>query len=155
MKKTEKQKPEAVKIESPEQPKEKQIEELTNLLKRIQADFENYKKRIEKEKQIVIKYAHCDFVKGLLPVLDSFEHALKNTLNEDIKMLHAQLWHLLSSQGLSKINSLHVKFDPCYHEVLMKVVSEQPEDTIIEELQTGYMYKDIVIRPTKVKIAKK
>ena len=129
--------------------------ELTSLLKKVQADFENYKKRAEKEKQEYIEYSCQEFIKTLLPVLDSFEQALKNTDNEDIKALFDQLWHILSSDGLEKIDSVDKKFDPFLHEALMQEESDKKEGTVLEELQAGYRLKEKIIRAAKVKIAKK
>ncbi len=129
-------------------------DELTNLLKKVQADFENYQKRVEKEKQQFTEYASQEFITHLLPVLDSFEQALKNTKNKDIEALYNQLWQILSSQGLAKIKALGEKFDPFLHEALMQEASDKPEGTVLEVLQQGYKFKDTVIRPAKVKIAK-
>lgn len=134
--------------------KDSQIEELTELLKRIQADFENYKKRVENEKKLFLEYAGHEFAKNLLPVLDSFEHALKSTLNKDIELLHKQIWQILSSQGLARIEAVGKKFDPFYHEVMLQEVTDKEDGFILEELQAGYKYKDVVIRPTKVRVAK-
>ena len=129
--------------------------ELTELLKKVQADFENYKKRVEKEKKQFVEYANVDFLKSLLPVLDSFDLALKNTPNAEIKALYNQLWQLLSSQGLSNIEAVGSKFDPFYHEALMQEKSSKEEGIVLEELQTGYMFKDKVIRAANVKVSKK
>ena len=131
------------------------LEETTNLLKKVQADFENYQKRTEKEKQEFTKYACGEIVKELLPILDSFELAIRNTKNKDIEAIYSQLWQMLSSQGVKRIKSLNEKFDPYLHEALLQEESNKEEGTILEELQSGYTLNDVLIRPTKVKIAKK
>ena len=135
--------------------KKEQLKDITNLLKKVQADFENYQKRVEKEKKQFMEFSNSEFVKELLPILDSFELALKNTKNKDIEILHNQLWQLLSAKGLVKINALNQKFDPFLHEALMQEKSDKEEGTILEELQPGYLFKENVLRSTKVKVSKK
>ena len=140
--------------------KDKKIEELTDTLKRLQAEFENYKKRIDKEKTEFVKYAHADIIQSMLPVLDSFEIALKNTNDkekfvEGIKIIYAQFHSILEAEGLKPIKANGEKFDPYRHEVLMKEESDKPEDTILEEFQKGYMLNDKVLRNRKVKISGK
>ena len=140
--------------------KDQKIAELTDTLKRLQAEFENFKKRNDKERVEFVKYAHADIISQLLPVLDSFELALKNTADKDkliegIKMIHAQLYSTLEALGLHPIKATGEKFDPYRHEVLMKQESDKPEDTILEEFQKGYMLNDKVIRHSKVKISGK
>jgi len=140
--------------------KNQKIEELTDTLKRLQAEFENFKKRIDKEKLEFVKYAHSDLIAGILPVLDSFEMALKNTNDkekfaEGIKMIYAQFYSMLESEGLKPIKAIGEKFDPYKHEVLLKEESDKPEGTILEEFQKGYMLNDKVIRHSKVKISGK
>ena len=140
--------------------KNKSIEELTDTLKRLQAEFENYKKRVEKEKTEFVKYANADIISCILPVLDSFEIALKNTADrekfaEGIKMIYAQLYSALEAEGLRPISATGEKFDPYRHEVLLKEESDKPEGTILEEFQKGYMINDKVLRFSKVKISGK
>ena len=138
--------------------KTQKIEELTDTLKRLQAEFENYKKRIDKEKTEFVKYSNADVIEKMLPVLDSFEIALKNTSDkekfvEGIKMIYAQLHSMLEAEGLRPIKAVGEKFDPYRHEVLMKEESDKPEGTILEEFQKGYMLNDKVLRHSKVKIS--
>lgn len=146
----------------PEEIEEKaqKIEELTDALKRLAAEFENFKKRNEKEKTEFVKYAHADIIANILPVLDSFELAFKNTNDKDkfiegMKIVYAQLYSILEAQGLNPIKAAGEKFDPYRHEVLMKEQSDQPDDTILEEFQKGYMLNNRVIRHSKVKISGK
>lgn len=147
-------------IKKPLEEKNQKIEELTDTLKRLQAEFENFKKRVEREKIEFVKYAHADVIADMLPVLDSFELALKNTtdkekLIEGIKMIYAQLYSVLEAEGLRPIKATGEKFNPYKHEVLMKEESDKPEDTILEEFQKGYMLNDRVIRHSKVKVSGK
>ena len=140
--------------------KNKSIEELTDTLKRLQAEFENYKKRIEKEKAEFAKYANAGIISGILPIIDSFELALKHSgekekFVEGMKMVYAQLYSMLEAEGLKPIKAAGEKFDPYRHEVLMKEASDKPEGTILEEFQRGYMLNDKVLRFSKVKISGK
>ena len=136
--------------------KEDKVKELTELLKRTQADFINYKNRIEKETKQLMEYGDASVISELLPVLDSFEHALKNTNDAEhkkgIELIYTQFLDILKQKGLSVINS-EGKFDPYKHEVLLKVKSNKPENTILEVLQNGYQFKDKIIRHAKVKVA--
>ncbi len=140
--------------------RDQKIEELTDTLKRLQAEFENYKKRVEKEQVEFVKYAHADVVANILPILDSFEIALKNTTDkekfiEGIKIIYAQIHSMLEAEGLRGIKTDGEKFDPYKHEVLMKEESDKPEGTILDEFQKGYMLNDKVLRFSKVKISGK
>ena len=128
---------------------QKKPDELTNLLKRVQADFENYKKRTEREKYEFLKYANADFVVKLLPVIDSFENALDN---KGVKVIYSQLMEILCRLGLKRIECR--MFDPYMHEAMMQEVSDKKEGTILEELQSGFMFNGAVIRHAKVKVAK-
>ena len=152
------------------------IANLTETLQILQAEFENYKKRVEKETVLLRKYASQEVISKLLPVLDSFELALKNT-NADkemhigkasgisslcsetfikgIQMIYAQLFDVLESEGLIPITAIGKKFDPYYHEVLLQEHSEKEDEIVLEELQKGYMLNDRVLRFAKVKISKK
>lgn len=138
--------------------KDSKIKELTETLQRLQAEFENYKKRVDKEKQEFIRYAEEKLVVKLLSILDSFELALKNTTDKEkfikgVEMVFAQLYSVLESEGLKPIEALGKKFDPYNHEVLMKAFSDKEEDKVIEEFQRGYTFNDRVIRHSKVKIS--
>lgn len=140
--------------------KNQKIEELTDTLKRLAAEFENYKKWNAKEKTEFLKHAHADIISKMLTVIDSFELALKNTNNaekliEGVKMIYAQLYSLLEAEGLKPIKAAGEKFDPYKHEVLMKAESDKPDDTVLEEFQKGYMLNDKVLRHSKVKVSGK
>ena len=143
-----------------EKPKEtdKKISELTETLQRLQAEFENYKKYVEKEKAEFVKYAKADLIEKLLPLLDSFELALKNSaekkeLLKGVELIYSQFYSMLEKEGLKKID-VKGKFDPHLHEVLLKEKSDKEEDAILEELQKGYILNGKVLRFSKVKVSK-
>ncbi|MBU90571.1 nucleotide exchange factor GrpE [Candidatus Woesearchaeota archaeon] len=136
------------------------IAELTDTLQRTQAEFENYKKRVDKEKAEFVKYAKAELIQRLLSTIDTFEIALKNTKDNEkfvkgMEMVYVQLISLLHSEGLKPIESLGKKFDPYLHEVMLKEKSDKDEGIILEELQKGYMLNDKVLRHSKVKVSEK
>ena len=136
------------------------IVELTDDLQRLQAEFENYKKRTDKEKQEFSNYAKAELIAKLLPLLDTFEIALKNTKDHEkfakgMEMVFAQLFSALEAEGLRPIQAHGKKFDPYYHEVMLKQESDREEGVVLEELQRGYMFKDKVLRYSKVKVTEK
>ena len=128
------------------------------MLQRLQAEFDNFKKRLEKDKEDFTKYANHKLIYDILTVLDSFDLALKNVnddeLGDGIKMVYEQLFSTLEKKGLRLIESVGRKLDPNMHEVMMKVNGDE-EDVILEELQKGYMLNDKVLRYAKVKVSKK
>jgi len=158
-------------VSKKESEKSKQIEEkkltdkeiiadLTDTLQRTQAEFENYKKRVDKEKQEFLKYSKAELILKILPTIDTFEIALKSTKDNEkfvkgMDMVYAQLMTLLHSEGLKPIESLGNKFDPFMHEVMLKEKSDKDEGIILEELQKGYMLNDKVLRHSKVKVSEK
>ncbi|MBI4153279.1 nucleotide exchange factor GrpE [Candidatus Woesearchaeota archaeon] len=137
------------------------MQELTETLQRLQADFENYKKRIDKEKEQLKTLTTAKVIAQLLPIIDAFDLAIKNSDNKDqlkkgVEMLYAQFSAFLKCTGVKAIEAEGKKLDPSRHEVLLQEERENVEDdTITEELQKGYMLNDFVIRTSKVKIAKK
>ncbi len=138
--------------------KTKENEELVEQLKRLQAEFDNYRKRVEKQKDELKDFILKDFIIKLLPILDSFEVALKHDKNNEefrkgVELIYAQLHSYLKSLGLREIKAKG-KFNPELHEVLLAEKSDKPENQIIEELQKGYTLNGKVIRTAKVKISK-
>jgi molecular chaperone GrpE len=137
------------------------IDELTNDLQRVQAEFENYKKRCEKESAQCREYAVSQLIKKLLTVLDSFEMAFKNTDNpgefmKGVELIYSQFYNILKDEGLQPIEAKPgQQLDTYYHEVMLSEASEHDHDTILEELQKGFKFKEAVIRHAKVKVAKK
>lgn len=132
--------------------KAEKIDELTLLLKRVQADFENYKKRVEREQKEFAAKANKELVQQMLPVLDSFELAVKGHKNSGFEMVYQQFLSLLKNQGLEPIEASG-KFDPNKHEALMQEEAGE-EGIILEEFQKGYKFRKEIIRPTKVKVSK-
>lgn len=141
---------------------QKEKEEVYQRLLRIQAEFDNYKKRTQKEKEAERKYKAQDLVNELLPALDNFERALQVEAPEEAKsfidgvaMVHRQFVEALKSQGVVAIESVDKEFDPNLHHAVMQVEdSEKESNIIVEELQKGYLLKDRVIRPAMVKVNK-
>jgi molecular chaperone GrpE len=142
----------------------KRSDEYYQRLIRMQADFENYRRRVGKEKEELLKFAAEDLIVKLLPVLDNFERALaapkednQNTskFKEGIEMIYRQFIDILIKEGLSIIPAIGQQFDPVNHEVILQEeTKEQPDNTIIEELRRGYCFKGKVIRPAWVKVAR-
>gem|GEM_PF-1315256 len=140
------------------------VEELTDLVKRTQANFENYRKQMQVQIEEIKKMAARDVINQLLPIVDNFDLALK-TVNPEkvdkvdkefiqgIELIHSQLLQLLQRNNVLAIETIGKKFDPYYHEALMKAPSELPADTIIEEFQKGFMMHGKVLRHAKVKIS--
>jgi molecular chaperone GrpE len=131
----------------------KLAEDRLTQLQYLQADFDNLKKQCAKEKIECIKFATEDLIKALLAVLDSFNKALEVDNSEGLKQIYQQFFTILEKNGLKKIEALGKKFDPYYHEAISQEKNPQPEGTIIEELQCGYLLNSKVIRNSKVKIS--
>lgn len=143
--------------------KDREIEELNSRLLRLQADFVNFRKRVEKEKESTITYALECIITDILPIIDNFQRAIeseKSRAEEDsfylgIEMIYQQLLKLLKDNGVDEIKSLNEDFDPNFHHaVFMEESKEYDSGKITEVLQKGYILKDKVIRPTMVKVAK-
>ncbi len=133
-------------------------EERLNQLKYLQADFDNYRKNFEKEKEKIIELANENLIRELLIILDDFERALlqadgKN--REGLLMLQKNFFRILENHGLKRIEALGKKFDPFLHEAFAKEKSEKEAGTVLEELQKGFMLKSKAIRPAKVKVAER
>jgi len=144
------------------QQKDNLSKEYLEHLKRLQADFENYKKREEKKKKEFIEFANEGLLNNLLAVVDNLERALDSTKNEDnvdairqgINNILKDFYNILNKEGVKPIKAKGHKFDPSKHEAVMTVETDQyPEDTITEELRKGYYFKSKVLRPAMVKVA--
>lgn len=129
---------------------------------RVQADFDNFRRRSRTEKEVSAKYASQQLIEQLLPVVDNFERALSSSkvakdfdsLIKGIEMTSTQLEQILSQEGLKPIESVGVPFNPDFHQAIHKVESDAHEEGIIlEEIQKGYMLKDKVLRPALVKVS--
>jgi molecular chaperone GrpE len=133
---------------------------LLDRLARMQADFENARKRAAKEQQEYRDYALVDAIKMLIPVLDSFQRALqaspeKSEYHAGVELIHKQLQDALAKIGVREISAKGEQFDPRFHEAIEMVDTEDAEDhQVLEELQRGYKLKDRLLRPAMVKVAR-
>lgn len=134
---------------------------LVDRLARLQAEFENARKRTAREQQDFREYAVADAIKALLPSLDSFERALqtsradKSELRGGVELIYKQLQDALQKLGLRVIPAQGEPFDPHLHEAIEMVeTSDAPDHQILEELQRGYKLKDRLLRPSMVKVAR-
>jgi len=140
---------------------EPDVPQLLDRLARLQADFENARKRAAKEKQEFQEYALFDAVKTLLPVLDSFERALRSSALRDmhfqngIGLIYKQLLDALVKLGVRPIHAEGGPFDPAIHHAVHIVESHEVKDQqVLEELQRGYKFKDRLLRPAMVTVAR-
>lgn len=137
----------------------KKADEYVDSLKRNMAEFDNFKKRMNKEKESLYSSILSDIIANLLPVIDNFEKAKEadctdETYKTGISMIYNQLMELLDKQGVEKIPDLGEIFDPEYHEAVMSVQDEtKGEKEIVEVFRTGYRMKDKVVRHSLVKVA--
>lgn len=133
--------------------------EIQDLLQRRQAEFENFRRRNERERSELSEYAAMDTIKALLPVLDDFERALKvETTDKEfargLELIHQRLGESLSRLGLEPISSEVAIFNPhIHHAVEMVDTKNHPDQTILEEYQRGYYFKGRLLRPAMVKVA--
>ena len=122
---------------------------------RIQADYRNFERIMKKDKEDFIKYATKDILKELITVKEDLERAIKQDgSNNGIQMIYQKLLQLLKNEGLQEIECVGEKFDYNKHEVLMAEESDEEEDIILEEFEKGYMFKDKILKPARVKISK-
>jgi molecular chaperone GrpE len=138
---------------------EAEAETHLNDLKRLAAEFENYRKRVAREQQALSTRAAERLVKELLPIVDDLERALEAAeeheeakLEEGVRLVHRQLASALEREGLAEIET-NGKFDPHVHEALLAQPSEADEGSVIEVLQKGYRLGDRVLRPARVVVA--
>ena len=138
---------------------EQQIEDLTDRLKRNMAEFDNFRKRTEKEKSSMYIIGAKDIVEKILPVVDNFERGLAQAPEDDafadgMKMIYKQLISTLNDLGVQPIEAVGKEFDPNFHNAVMHVEDEEAgENIVVEEFQKGYTYKDFVVRHSMVKVA--
>lgn len=141
-----------------------ELEEKNTRLMRLQADFDNYRKRVEKEKIEIIKFASVELIEKLLPVLDNFDRAIAEENKRDskdksffegVELIQKQLIDVLKSEGLSEIDALEKDFDPNYHNAVQQLESDKHDSNkVIEVYQKGYQVKEKVIRPSMVVVSK-
>jgi len=143
--------------------KQKECDELKDRNLRLTADFENARKRWDRDRDDLFKFANFAILKELLPVIDTMESALKAAqvhANHDevikgLEMTHNNLVNVLKKNGLEAIEAKGKKFDPNFHEVVLSKPDEGDEHMVIEEAQKGYMYNGKLLRATKVIISVK
>ena len=134
-------------------------EELIDTLQRLQADFDNYRKRAARDQESLVARAGERVVNELLPILDDLERALEAaerheeaTLEDGVQLVHRQLEQLLEKEGLALVET-EGRFDPHVHEALLTQPSDADEGSVIEVLQKGYRLGDRVLRPARVVVA--
>ena len=138
---------------------EQQIEDLTDRLKRSMAEFDNYRKRTEKEKSSMYIIGARDIVEKMLPIMDNFERGLAQAPEDDpfaegMKMIYKQMMTAFDEMGVKPIEAVGKEFDPNLHNAVMHVEDESVgENIVVEEFQKGYTYKDFVVRHSMVKVA--
>jgi molecular chaperone GrpE len=142
---------------------QRQRDEYYDLLLRKTAEFENYRKRIDRERQSVSEAATADLLGELLPIVDDMERALKanagvegaESYRRGVELIHRQLVDALRKRGVRPIEALGADFDPHYHQAVAHVAAEGRRDgEVLEEFRRGYMLGDRLLRPSMVKVAK-
>ena len=142
--------------------KDEKIEELTDRLTRQMAEFDNFRKRTEKEKSQMYEIGEKDIIEKILPVVDNFERGIaavpeeekSNPFAEGMEKIYKQLMTTLEEIGVKPIEAVGQEFDPDFHNAVMHVEDEEVGENIItEEFQKGYLYRDSVVRHSMVKVA--
>lgn len=143
-------------------PRDEKIEELTDRVKRQMAEFENFRKRTEKEKSSMYEMGARDIIERILPVIDNFERGLavipedkkEDPIAEGMEKIYRQIQKVFEEAGVKPIEAAGKEFDPNFHNAVMHVEDESlGENIVAEELQKGYMYRDSVVRHSMVKVA--
>ncbi|MDD3217804.1 MAG: nucleotide exchange factor GrpE [Lachnospiraceae bacterium] len=142
-------------------PKDEKIEDLTDKLTRQMAEFDNYRKRTEKEKSSMYIIGAKEIVEKLLPVVDNFERGLAvpeavegDPFVDGMNMIYKQMLTVLDEMGVKAIEAVGQEFDPNFHNAVMHVEDDTVgENVVVEEFQKGYTYKDFVVRHSMVKVA--
>ena len=142
--------------------KDEKIEELTDRVKRQMAEFDNFRKRTEKEKASMYQIGAREVIEKILPVVDNFERGLATVPEEDatnpyaegLEKIYKQLMTVLDELGVKAIEAVGQEFNPDFHNAVMHVEDEDAgENVVVEELQKGYLYKEQVVRHSMVKVA--
>ncbi len=142
--------------------KDEQIEELTDRLKRTMAEFDNFRKRTEKEKSAMYEIGAKDIIEKILPVVDNFERGLtiipegekKSAFADGMDKVYKQLLKVLDDAGVKPIEAVGQPFDPNFHNAVMHIEDENLGDNVVaEEFQKGYIYRESVVRHSMVKVA--
>jgi molecular chaperone GrpE len=133
--------------------------ELNDRLLRRTAEFDNFRKRVERERLDLSEFAGMETVKTLLPILDDFDRAVKQPCSDSVyakgvELIHSRFYEILKKTGLEPITAQGQMFDPNLHQGIEMVESEEADDqTILAEYQRGYLYKGKLLRPSMVKVA--
>jgi molecular chaperone GrpE len=135
---------------------------LQDRLLRTAAEFDNYRKRVDRERRELAEYAGADILSDMLPIIDDLERALQaatggeaESYRRGVELIHKQMTDLLRKRGVKPIEAVGTQFDPRYHEAVMNEVSgEHREGEVMAELRRGYMLGDRLLRPATVKVAK-
>lgn len=141
-----------------------ELEEIKDKYLRLYADFDNYRKKIQKDKEDLVKYANESLIYELLPAIDSLEMALKHTpeggpeavqsLKQGVENTLREMVRTLEKFGVKAIEALNKPFDPAYHHAMSQVERNDVEsNTVVEEFRKGYLYKDKVLRPSMVAVS--
>ncbi len=142
---------------------QRQRDEYYDLLLRKQAEFDNYRKRVERERQTLADAAAAGMLEELLPLMDDLDRALKaeavgesaEAYRKGVEIIHRQLGDVLRKRGVRAIEALGAEFDPYYHQAVAHEPAEGRRDgEILEEFRRGYMLGDRLLRPSMVKVAK-
>lgn len=153
---------ETVDINNKKDQKDAVIEDLQDRLKRQMAEFDNYRKRTDKEKSAMFEMGASDVVKKILPIVDNFERGFKSVTEEELQTPFAKGMDMVYKQTIKMLEDLQVKpieavgseFNPEFHNAVMHVEDDsQGENIIVEEFEKGYTYRDVVIRHSMVKVA--
>ena len=143
---------------------DKEADEYLDYLKRLKAEFENYKRRSQKERERIVSWSNEDLIKQCLPVLDDLERAVDSSqqsknlasLVQGMVMILEKLRAILQKQGLQEIKAKGEEFNPHFHEALMSVnLAEYPDNLVVEEMRKGYKLNDKILRPAMVKVNKR
>lgn len=141
---------------------ERDRDEFRDLLLRKTAEFENYRRRIEKERRQLVEHANADLVQALLPLVDNFERALQvapeagaaDAYRQGVELIHKQLLDVLARYGVTALDPLGAEFDPHLHEAVASEIDPARRDgEIVEVFARGYRMGDRLLRPARVKVA--
>jgi molecular chaperone GrpE len=150
-------------MEQAKGPESGDVQELNNKYLRLYADFENYRKRVNRDKEELVRYGNETLLYELLPILDNLELALRHTSDESnaglvqgVEMTQKELMRTLEKFGLTRIESVNKAFNPAVHHAMAQVERDDIEEKMVaEELRAGYLYRDKVLRPSLVMVSVK
>lgn len=133
--------------------------ELQDMLQRRQAEFDNFRRRTERERSEFVQYAGSEVIRDLLPVVDDFERALKADASgkdyvKGVQLIYSRMGDLLKKAGVEPIEAVGKPFDPHIHQAVEKVqTADAPDNSVLDEFQRGYFFKGKLLRPSMVKVA--